>query len=185
MRWIACLVATSASVLVVLSCTSGKQNPKPQSQQTASTTTRETKPMSSQDESQVRAAAQKFLNAFRGQDFDTMWAMTAAQSKQKIGLPNFIRQNSYAEKGSIISCRIDKVGGLGPGRALVTTVMDFMWNPSFFADGDTTTLNLEDEWTRAEDGQWYRVIAEPDPKRLKELEEMCANNVNQATQGHP
>jgi hypothetical protein len=141
--------------------------------------------MSSQDEKQVRAAAEKFLSAYRAQDFDSMWAMTAAQSKQKIGLPNFIRQNNYAEKGSIVSCKIDKVGGLGPGQALVTTVMEFLWNPSFFGDGETSTLNLEDEWTRAEDGQWYRVIVEPDQKRLKELEEMCANNMKQATEPHP
>ena len=185
MRWIVCLLATSVSVLVVLSCTTGKQNPKPQSQQTVPTT-RKTQPMSSQDESQVRAAAEKFLSAFRAQDFDTMWAMTAAQSKQKIGLPNFIRQNSYKEKGSIVSSRIDQVGGLGPGRALVTTVMEFLWSPSFFmSDGETSTLNLEDEWTRAEDGQWYRLIAEPDPQRLKELEEICANNIKQATRPSP
>lgn len=178
MRWIAYLAVSSLAALALLSC---KTDPKPQTQKTAKSE-HKTTPMSKADETAVRLVADRFVMAMQAQDFDTMWSLIDPESKKRVGLASFVKQFSYAERGSMLMGKVDTVEGLGSGRALVRTLIEFQWAPSVFGTGETlpVTFDWPDEWVRQPDGQWLRAIAQRDEKAWKEAEEICANAAKQA-----
>ncbi len=178
MRWNAYLAHISLVAGLLLLLPACRTEQKPKSQQTPQIETHDIDPKLARH---IRERAEAYLEALKNDDFDAMWAMIDEGSKKKTGIAKFVRMNGYRNVGAFFGMRVASVRGIDEKAVLVKSVVRFQYFGTIFPDPDPTPVvfNWEEKWKLAPDGEWYRVIPEPDPERQKQLESVCSSKRRQ------